>query len=1023
MPLRNLLLVLLLCVLLPQPARALDPEKSFHHYVRDSWSVQEGMPQISAVDVAQTPDGYIWIATQAGVSRFDGVGFDTFSPSNEPAIPHPVTTALAVDSEGALWIGTRAGMAVLRGGRFHEVRWAGDGAAPMISSLHLGGSGTLWAATSSGAARVRDDMLQPLPGSGDASAVLEADDGTLWVGDLEGVRLWDGRGWTTTRWPNAGEPEVAYGLASVDGEIWAATADGIHVHGRSGWRPFPGASGEGALPLHFLHRDRDGNVWGGGDLGLVRVRPDRSVEVVPATRGNGLFNLFGALEDREGNLWLGSLSNGLSRIWNGWTRRYSTQEGLPDATVWTLVPDPDARAIWVGTNNGLARLVPGGHFTRPQVGELSRTAAIRTLYAEPGRLWIGLRNGLALYEPGRGTPAAIPEWARRIRTPVTGFERDPDGTLWISTLSGLLRWNGTTLEDFGADRGLEGAMAEFRVTRDGRRLAVTRTTLLEFDGDRFVPAPEARNLPADARLATITELEDGRLVLAGVGASILLRHQDAWLQLDESTGLFPGSPFQILEGGGYLWISSMHGVYRLSLAELDEFAAGRLSRVQPQMLLNERGMPNGGQQGLCCNGSGPADGFVDGGTLWLPTRDGIVALDTADIVRNPVAPAVHVTALRAGGQTHRPEPDAPDAPITLATDERDLALGFSVLGYQDPRSNLVRYRLVGYDQQWHSAAPMTREVRYTNLPPGEYVFEVVGSNNADVWATGAARLRFAITPRFHETAGFWLLLAALALLLVYAGYRYQRYRFRVRQAQLEALVGERTAELAETNHQLEQASLTDPLTGLRNRRYLARQIPADLDYYDRQLTANPGSAEVIVFALLDIDHFKQVNDLHGHAAGDRVLEEVALRLENMIRSGDYVVRWGGEEFLLVFRPMPAGQVPRLGERLRTAVSAAPFDLGDGRSIGLTASVGLSEYPMFRRAGGEPLGWEGMVELADQALYQVKRHGRDGWAMFRPTATTRTDVLLSDLQHGPDALLQAGELELAGSAIMLSLSQD
>ena len=1019
MPLRVLSLVLLLCALLPQPARALDPAKSFHHYVRDSWSVQEGMPQISAVAIAQTPDGYIWIATQSGVSRFDGVGFQTFSPSNEPAIPHPVTTSLAVDPEGALWIGTRGGMAVLRDGRFHEVPWAGDGMAPMINGLDLGADGTVWAATSSGAARVRGGALRPLPGSADASAVFEADDGTLWVGNLEGVRLWDGRGWTATRWPGTDEPEVVYGLLDVDGEIWAATARGIHVHGRSGWRPFPGAAGDDALPLHFLYRDGDGNVWAGGDLGLVRVRPDHSVEVVPATRGNGLFNLFNAFEDREGNLWLGSLSNGLSRIWNGWTRRYSTQEGLPDATVWTLVPDPDARAVWVGTNNGLARLVPGGHFMRPDVGELGRTSAIRSLFAEPGRLWIGLRSGLALYEPGRGRPAAAPEWARRIRVPVIGFARDPDGSLWISTLGGMLRWDGTSLEEFDASRGIAGAVAEFRITAEGRRLALTRTTLLEFDGERFVPAPEASDLPGEAKLGGITQLEDGRLVLAGVGALVLLRHGDRWVQLDESTGLFPGSPFQILEGGGYLWVSSMHGVYRLALADLDAFAGGNASRVEPQMLLNERGMPNGGQQGLCCNGSGPSDGFLDGHTLWLPTRDGVVALDTADIVRNPVPPAVHVTGLRAGGRTHQP---GADAPITLAADQRDLALGFSVLGYQDPRSNLARYRLVGYDQQWQSAGPMEREVRYTNLPPGEYVFEVVGSNNADVWGSEAARLRFAIEPHFHETAAFPLLLGALVLLLVYAGYRYQRYRFRVRQAQLEALVGERTAELAETNHQLEQASLTDPLTGLRNRRYLARQIPADLDYYDRQLTANPGAAEVIVFALLDIDHFKQVNDLHGHAAGDRVLEEVALRLENMIRSGDYVVRWGGEEFLLVFRPMPAGQVPRLGERLRTAVSSAPFDLGDGRSMGLTASVGLSEYPMFRRAGGEPLGWEGMVELADQALYQVKRHGRDGWAMFRPTASTRTETLLSDLQHGPDALLQAGELELAGSAIMLSLSR-
>src|SRR5690606_22869567 len=143
------------------------------------------------------------------------------------------------------------------------------------------------------------------------------------------------------------------------------------------------------------------------------------------------------------------------------------------------------------------------------------------------------------------------------------------------------------------------------------------------------------------------------------------------------------------------------------------------------------------------------------------------------------------------------------------------------------------------------------------------------------------------------------------------------------------------------------------------------------------------------------------------------LEEAARRLQALIRNGDYVVRWGGEEFLLVFRPMPHDRVPALGERLHGAVSSAPFDIGDGHGIALTASVGLAEYPLFRHAG-QSLGWEAMVELADQALYHVKRNGRDGWAMFRPTASTRTDTLLADLQRDAPALLRGGALELVGS---------
>ncbi|TKS53393.1 diguanylate cyclase [Luteimonas yindakuii] len=724
---------------------------------------------------------------------------------------------------------------------------------------------------------------------------------------------------------------------------------------------------------------------------------------MPGTRDNGLFNLFGAFEDREGNLWLGSLSNGLTRLWDGWTRRYSTTEGLPDATVWALQPDPAGDGIWVGTNNGMARLHADGRFRLAATDNPDATRAVRTLFVEPGRVWMGLRDGLVMHEPGHGT--TTPPWAEGIHAAVMGIVRDRDGSLWVSTREDLLRWTGETLEHVDASRGLVGPVAEFQITPRGRRLALTPHTLLEFDGHGFVPAPEARGLPEGVRLHGATELADGRLLLAGEGSVLLFQAAGRWHRLDTDSGLPRGTAFHVIEHAGFLWVSSMHGVYRLPIADLAAWGQGRIARVGAQMLVNERGMPNGGQQGLCCNGAGRSDGFISGDTVWLPTRDGVLALDTTAITRNPVTPAVHVRQLQAGGQPRAP---GADGITTLAAHERDLTLAFDVLSFQDPRSNGAHYRLVGYDQDWQVAGPMQRDVRYTNLPPGDYTFEVTGSNNADAWSPAPARLEFVIRPHFHETLGFRLLLLALALLLVYAGYRYQRYRYRIRQARLSTLVAERTAALAESNRQLEQASLTDPLTGLRNRRYLARQVPADLDYYGRHVEA-PMAGRVVVFALLDLDLFKQVNDRHGHAAGDRVLVETARRLQALVRGGDYVVRWGGEEFLLVFRPMGPEQVLQLGGRLCHAVSDAAFDIGDGHAIALTASVGLSAYPAFRDAGGEPLGWEAMVELADQALYHVKRNGRNGAAMLHPTATTRSGTLLADLQHGVDALLRRGEL--------------
>lgn len=231
---------------------------------------------------------------------------------------------------------------------------------------------------------------------------------------------------------------------------------------------------------------------------------------------------------------------------------------------------------------------------------------------------------------------------------------------------------------------------------------------------------------------------------------------------------------------------------------------------------------------------------------------------------------------------------------------------------------------------------------------------------------------------------------------------------------LEELVEERTRELAEANAKLETISQTDPLTGLRNRRFLDRQLEADLAFYDRE-QSRKGPVDALVFALLDIDHFKQLNDTHGHAAGDLVLQEISSMLRDMVRSCDYVVRWGGEEFLLVFRPIAREHVPVLGERLRAAVAGRACDIGGGQTITVTGSIGLAEYPLFR-GDNQAIEWERMVELADAALYWVKENGRDGWAALRPTPATDIQSVLGRLKEGADSLVAAGQLTLISGKV-------
>jgi len=215
------------------------------------------------------------------------------------------------------------------------------------------------------------------------------------------------------------------------------------------------------------------------------------------------------------------------------------------------------------------------------------------------------------------------------------------------------------------------------------------------------------------------------------------------------------------------------------------------------------------------------------------------------------------------------------------------------------------------------------------------------------------------------------------------------------------------------NLQLEVASKTDPLTGLHNRRYLTGQIPADLAFYDREHARSGNGDHALVFAIVDIDHFKRINDTYGHKTGDRALQMFAQVLTGLVQAGDYIMRWGGEEFLLVFRPMQRQSVPGLGERIRRKVAEHVFDGGEGVRLPLTCSIGLAEYPLFRDAPHE-LGWEQTVELADAALYWVKNNGRNGWAALRPTEHSDRASLLHSLQSGAQALIDNRQLKIVSS---------
>jgi diguanylate cyclase (GGDEF)-like protein len=337
------------------------------------------------------------------------------------------------------------------------------------------------------------------------------------------------------------------------------------------------------------------------------------------------------------------------------------------------------------------------------------------------------------------------------------------------------------------------------------------------------------------------------------------------------------------------------------------------------------------------------------------------------------SPPLVVSGLRVNGQPWE-QPRRLNDGLTLPPGKRTLSVEFAALDYADPARLRYEYRLEGLDSDWTRVDASGRNPSFGPLKPGHYMLQVRATAHQSLWGTEQLRLPIELEPAWWETTSARTGGVLLALLAIWAWMRWRTRLLRRREVALQALVDERTAELREL-------SLTDTLTGLRNRRYLELRLDDDLRLCLRRFEtpddSGPGPDADLLLMLLDLDHFKRVNDVHGHAAGDAVLVQLAQRLRQVFRETDSLVRWGGEEVLALARETERQDAAELAARVCAAVRDTPFDIGPGETVHVTVSIGFCAYPLDPRHP-RLWDWRACLALADSALYAAKAQGRDGY---------------------------------------------
>jgi signal transduction histidine kinase/ligand-binding sensor domain-containing protein len=779
-------------------AFALNPALDVSQYAHTAWKIRDGFPKGLINSIAQTPDGYLWLGTEFGLLRFDGVRHVPWQPPGDQNLPSNFIMSLLAARDGTLWIGTDKGLASWKDGRLTEYAavaghfiyklledregsmWASAVAVPTgkVCAIHNGSvqcygedgilgvgvfnlyedvRGNLWGGGRSGLWRFKPGPPKFYPVAGDRNGIgglSEDDDSALLIGMGNGIRRFvDGK---TEDYRLPGPVRQFHPgrmLRDREGSLWVATSDRglVHVHqGRTDvFGPSDSLSGDSVVTLF---EDREGNIWVTTMNGLDRFR-DFAVATFSVNQGSS--NTAAVLAAKDGSVWL-STSGGLNRWNHGQITIPQTGSGKRDGTLdgnnpHSLFQDDQGR-IWVSTQRDVGYLendrfipisgLPGG--------------LVRSIVEDTGRnLWIANQD-LGLFHLVRGSEIQQIPWARLGRKDfATALTADPlQGGLWLGFFLGGIAYfrDGKVHASYAIADGLgKGRVNDFRLDQDGTLWAATEGGLSRLKNGRIATLNSKNGLPCD----TVD-----------------------WVMEDDAHSL---------------WLNMSCGLVRIVRSELDVWAATADKDKDTKRTIQGTvfDSSDGVRSRVYGSGVSPQVARSSDGKLWFGSVGGVNVIDPAHLPFNRVAPPVHIEQITADHKTYDVV-SAVNGNLRLPPLIRDLEIDYTALSLVAPEKVRFRYKLEGHDRDWQSVGTR-RQAFYSNLPPRNYTFRVKACNDSGVWNEAGTFLDFAVDPAYYQTTWFRLscLAAFLALLVALYQLRLRQVR-RQFDLRLEERVNERT---------------------------------------------------------------------------------------------------------------------------------------------------------------------------------------------------------------------------------------
>ncbi len=985
-----------------------DTFTTFRHNIDDPNSLSNN----NTFSLIESSDGLIWIGTDpGGLNVYDPkIGNFTIYVKNvddpDSLVDNSIWSLMEA-KDGRIWIGTRGGLSVLdrKTGTFKNYVVNSENpralAGSVVYRIYQDSSGTIWLGTRSGLHRYdpqTDDFTVYTNDPDDPESIshnnvwsmLEDSRGEFWVGTRGGgLNRFDRAKGTFYAYRNdPNDPKTLSNdriwnlFEDTSGNFWIVTENGgLNLFDREKgiFRSFQHNPNDPSTvsnnDLFWVAEDRSGVLWITSRYGGVnklypayqRFGLYRSIPGDPNTLSSN--NVYSILAEENGVVWIGTFGGGLNRFERTTNRMtvYRNDPNDPESLSIDKIQNiyRDRKGIlWLTTSGGgLNRMDPNtGKFTvfrsKPDTeGLLSSNFLTRIYPAGPDHLWIGtLGFGLDLFNTKTGLVEAKyknnPDEPNSLtEDTVYDLAVEASGKVWIATARG-----GLELLD-----PVSGSFTHHR-TDTGNP-----DTILD-----------------DAVFALYLDEETG-VIWAGTsnGLSGLEIETGQWSNYTTKDGL-PSDTIVGIQPGkkNELWISTGKGISHFNIVK------------QSFENFSVRDGLQGDLFEISSSHRGPDGEIFFGGS------NGLTFFNPDSITQNPYEPPVVLTGFELfnqilpAGSKILPGPIESAEEIILEHDQSVITFKFAALSYQLSYKNHFQYKLEGFDKDW--SPPRTRnEVTYTNLPPGNYTFMVRAANNDGIWNDEIRNLKIVIHPPWWKAWWFYILAGIGGLLGLFGLIQLRIRSVNARNLELEQHVDERTRELEESREllnkvnaelktklraitklekEVRELAIHDALTGLFNRHYLSERLPAEYNRAERH-------GHTIAFLLMDMDHFKEINDTYGHQAGDQALREVAKLILSHIRKSDIACRYGGEEFMLILPETDAQDALRKAEDLREEISGTQMEF-HGRNFRITVSIGIAIYP------DHGVNNDQILSRADESLYQAKKSGRNKVILYSDKSDNR-----------------------------------